>query len=151
MSTVIRPGLFYDIEVIAQYQVNMALETEKMQLDLPTVLKGVQAVIDDPSKGKYWVAEVDGKVAGCLLTVPEWSDWRNATVLWIHSVYVNSENRGQGLYKALYEQVLRVVKESKGESRGIRLYVDKTNTAAQEVYSKLGMNGEHYTLYEWMV
>lgn len=151
MSTVIRPGLFYDIEVIAQYQVNMALETEKMQLDLPTVLKGVQAVIDDPSKGKYWVAEVNGKVVGCLLTVPEWSDWRNATILWIHSVYVCEAKRGKGLYKSLYEQVQKVVNESKGEYSGIRLYVDKTNTAAQEVYSKLGMNGEHYTLYEWMV
>lgn len=151
MSVSIRPGLFYDIETIAQYQLEMAWETEKMRLDLPTVLKGVQAVIDDPSKGKYWVAEDGGKVVGCLLTVPEWSDWRNATVLWIHSVYVANSHRGKGLYKALYQQVQKIVRESNGQYRGVRLYVDKTNLAAQEVYGKLGMNGEHYTLYEWMV
>ena len=33
---------------------------------------------------------------------------------------------------------------------GVRLYVDKTNTNAQRVYSKLGMNGEHYQLFEYM-
>ena len=150
MTSTIRPGLFYDVETIAAYQVEMAWETEKMKLDLPTVLKGVQAVIDDPAKGKYWVAEVNGLVVGCLLTVPEWSDWRNATVLWVHSVYVAPSARGAGLYKALYTHVQELVRKSGGSLRGIRLYVDKTNTEAQKVYEKLGMNGEHYTLYEWM-
>ena len=146
----IRPGLFYDIEVLAQLQVQMAWETEEFKLDPPTVTLGVQAVIDDPSKGKYWIAEMDGKVAGCLLTVPEWSDWRNGTILWIHSVYVLPAYRGKGLYKALYEHVQNLVKTDGKTYKGIRLYVDKRNTTAQEVYNKLGMNGEHYQLFEWM-
>jgi ribosomal protein S18 acetylase RimI-like enzyme len=33
---------------------------------------------------------------------------------------------------------------------GIRLYVDKSNTRAQSVYSQLGMNGDHYQVFEWM-
>ncbi len=147
----IRPGLFYDIEVLAQLQVQMARETEEFKLDPPTVTLGVQAVIDDPSKGKYWIAEMDGKVAGCLLTVPEWSDWRNGTILWIHSVYVLPAYRGKGLYKTLYEHVQNLVKTDSKTYKGIRLYVDKRNTAAQEVYNKLGMNGEHYQLFEWML
>jgi GNAT superfamily N-acetyltransferase len=146
----IRPGLFYDIDVLAQLQVQMAWETEEFKLDPPTVTLGVQAVIDDPSKGKYWIAEMDGKVAGCLLTVPEWSDWRNGTILWIHSVYVLPAYRGKGLYKALYEHVQNLVKTDGKTYKGIRLYVDKRNTTAQEVYNKLGMNGEHYQLFEWM-
>jgi len=28
--------------------------------------------------------------------------------------------------------------------------LDKRNTPAQEVYTKLGMNGEHYLVFEWM-
>jgi len=32
----------------------------------------------------------------------------------------------------------------------LRLYVDKRNIRAQQVYESLGMNGEHYTTYEWM-
>lgn len=150
MSIKIRPGLLFDIDVIADFQVKMAFETENgLKLDPPTVNKGVSAVMDDPSKGKYWLAEVDGNVVGCLLTVPEWSDWRNGTVLWIHSVYVMPEFRKNGVYKALYSHLKEMV-ETSNEYRGLRLYVDKTNMRAQSVYEKLGMNGEHYHLYEWM-
>ncbi|MBY0515622.1 MAG: GNAT family N-acetyltransferase [Bacteriovoracaceae bacterium] len=146
----IRPGLYPDIQTIADLQVTMAWETEEFKLDPATVFKGVSAVIDDPSKGKYWVAEVEGKLAGCLLTVPEWSDWRNGTILWIHSVYVLKTHRGQGLYKALYQHVQKLVSDNPQTYKGIRLYVDKRNTSAQEVYTKLGMNGEHYQLFEWI-
>ena len=58
--------------------------------------------------------------------------------------------RGKGLYKALYEHVQNQVKADSKTFKGIRLYVDKRNSTAQEVYNKLGMNGEHYHLYEWM-
>lgn len=149
MNIKVRPGLLFDIDTIADFQVNMALETENMKLDPATVNLGVSAVMDDPSKGKYWLAEVDGQVVGCLLTIPEWSDWRNGTVLWIHSVYVHPDFRKQGVYKILYAHLKQMVEES-GDLRGLRLYVDKTNLKAQQVYEKLGMSGEHYHLFEWM-
>ena len=150
MNIKVRPGLLFDIDVIADYQVKMAFETENgLKLDPPTVNLGVTAVMDDPSKGKYWLAEVDGQVVGCLLTVPEWSDWRNGTVLWIHSVYVHPDFRKHGVYKSLYQHLVEMVKESP-DLRGLRLYVDKTNTRAQKVYESLGMNQDHYSLYEWM-
>lgn len=147
----IRPGLFYDVETIADLQVRMAWETEEFKLDPPTVRAGVQAVIDDPSKGRYWIAEIDGAVAGCLLTVPEWSDWRNGTILWIHSVYVVPGHRGKKVYAALYHHVQSLVQADPRTYKGIRLYVDKRNTSAQAVYTKLGMNGEHYQVFEWML
>jgi ribosomal protein S18 acetylase RimI-like enzyme len=59
--------------------------------------------------------------------------------------------RGKGAYGALYRHVQALVKQNPTQYRGLRLYVDKTNQAAQQVYEKLGMNGEHYQLFEWMV
>lgn len=149
MNIKIRPGLLFDIQIIAEFQVKMALETENMNLDSSVVFLGVSAVMDDPSKGKYWIAEVDGVVAGCLLTLPEWSDWRNGTVLWIHSVYVEMSYRKKGVFKNLYLHLKQMVNESK-DLRGLRLYVDKTNKAAQNVYESLAMSADHYCLYEWM-
>lgn len=149
MEIKIRPGLLFDIPVISEYQIKMAFETENMKLDPPTVELGVSAVFDDPSKGKYWLAEVNGEVVGCLLTVPEWSDWRNGTVLWIHSVYVHPDFRKHGIYRKLYSHLKEMVETSK-ELRGLRLYVDKSNDKAQKVYEALGMSGEHYHLYEWL-
>ena len=33
---------------------------------------------------------------------------------------------------------------------GLRLYVDTTNTRAMAVYTALGMNGDHYRVFEDM-
>ena len=84
-----------------------------------------------------------------LLIIREWSDWRAAFVLWIHSVYVIKEFRGQGVYKTLYKSIKDMVQKS-DEFAGIRLYVDKTNLNATKVYEKLEMNDEHYNLFEWL-
>ena len=79
----------------------------------------------------------------------EWSDWRNGNVYWIQSVYVLPEYRGKGVFKEMYLHIKLSVKETPGLS-GIRLYVDKHNHRAQKVYNKIGMDGSHYQLFEWM-
>ncbi len=145
----IRMGEHRDIEAIAGFQVAMAWETETYALDKETVLAGVTAVMDDPSKGHYWLAETDEGVIASLLTLPEWSDWRNGQVWWIHSVYVVPHARKQGVFRSLYQHLQQVVREDP-TYRGLRLYVEKTNLEAQQVYRSLGMNDEHYALFEWM-
>ncbi len=145
----VRPGLLFDVNIIADFQIKMAMETENLKLEPDTVKRGVSAVFDDPSKGKYWLAEIDRQIVGCLLTINEWSDWRNGTVLWIHSVYVPPEFRQLGVFKKLYLH-LREMVSSSADFRGLRLYVDKSNHRAQKVYEALGMSGEHYHLYEWL-
>jgi GNAT superfamily N-acetyltransferase len=137
-------------EFLAACQIRMALETEDLALDPETVRLGVGAVLLDASKGKYFVAEdVDGTPLACLLTIPEWSDWRNRTVLWIHSLYVLPAHRGKGIYKRLYTFLKDKVRNDPAYA-GLRLYVDKRNARASEVYRKLGMSAEHYELFEWL-
>ena len=148
-NCVVTEATLADAAYIIPAQIQMALETEDMRLDLNTVTQGVTAIFKNPHHGKYYVARVDGKIAGCLLTIPEWSDWRNGVMLWIHSVYVDPAFRAQGVYKAMYEYLK--VKAQAGEFRGMRLYVDKRNKRAQQDYEKLGMSNEHYEMYEWMV
>jgi GNAT superfamily N-acetyltransferase len=152
----IRPaagGIPGDLETIADFQLRMARETEGLELDPAIVIRGVAAVLADPAKGSYWVAERDdrgiGNIVGSLLTTFEWSDWRNGTVLWIQSVYVVPGERGRGVYRALYEHLRRRVEDDPG-LKGLRLYVDRRNAAAQEVYERLGMTREHYELFEWL-
>ena len=145
----IRPARAGDAATIADLQVRMALETEDVRLDGPAVLRGVQAVFDDPAKGQYWIAELDGQIAGCLLVLTEWSDWRNGTVWWVHSVFIRPESRRRGVFRAMYEHLRQTV-EADPDLRGLRLYVDIRNVKAQKTYESLGMDGEHYRLYEWM-
>jgi GNAT superfamily N-acetyltransferase len=145
----IRPGAAGDLETLVDFQLRMARETEALELDPGIVIRGVAAVLADPAKGSYWVAERDGGIVGSLLTTFEWSDWRNGTVLWIQSVYVVPGERGRGVYRALYEHLRRRVEGDPG-LKGLRLYVDRRNAAAQEVYERLGMTREHYELFEWL-
>jgi GNAT superfamily N-acetyltransferase len=138
-----------DIDIIAAFQIAMALETEEVTLDPEVCRRGVAAVFANPSLGRYYIAEEDNHVAGCLLTTFEWSDWRNGMVWWIQSVYVESSFRRRGVYAGLYNHIRELAMESE-QIRGIRLYVDRRNVIAQQVYTRLGMDGEHYQMFEWM-
>jgi len=145
----IRKAKSSDSERIVELQLKMAQETEELELNKNVVAKGVRAVFRDPAHGTYWVAEEKGRILGMLLSIPEWSDWRNGTVLWIHSLYVIGEARRRGVFRKLYLNLKKQVKQSPGLI-GLRLYVDKRNRSAQKVYEKLGMSRDHYELYEWL-
>jgi GNAT superfamily N-acetyltransferase len=145
----IREAKQNEVHIIAEFQQQMALETENITLKPETVSLGVAAVFSDSSKGKYIVAEIDNLVVGSLLITYEWSDWRNATVLWIQSVYVKPEFRKSGVFSGLYQFVKKWA-ENNNNIAGIRLYVDKTNEKARAVYEKVGMNGQHYLVFEKM-
>lgn len=135
--------------LIARFQIKMAKETEDLSLDNEIVNNGVMSVFQDPHKGKYIVAEINDKIVASLLLTYEWSDWRNSLVLWIQSVYVLPEMRGKGIFRNLYKYVKKIAAEDKNVS-GIRLYVNKSNKKAMGVYNAIGMNGEHYKVFEWM-
>lgn len=139
-----------DINCIVEFQINMAEETENLILHEDVITPGVQAVFEDHNKGRYFVAEIEDDIAGSLLITYEWSDWRNGLVLWIQSVYVKTEYRGKGVFKSFYKHIQKIMDENPEEYKGIRLYVDKTNVGAQKVYDAVGMNGNHYQMYEWM-
>ena len=135
-----------DTAAIAQFQVDMAQESEGTALDHELVLKGVAAAMADKYKGTYIVARVEGEAIGSLMLTREWSDWKNKWYWWIQSVYVKPEYRGKGAYRAMYQKIKEMAREE-GIAQ-IRLYVDKTNYSAQKVYQKLGMAECHYYMYE---
>ena len=138
-----------DASSIIEFQLAMARETEELTLDRDILTRGVAAVFDQPSLGRYFVAVSEGRVIASLMITYEWSDWRNGMVWWIQSVYTIPEFRRRGVYAALYTHI-RTHVEPDPNIRGIRLYVDTRNVGAQQVYARLGMEGEHYKVFEWM-
>jgi RimJ/RimL family protein N-acetyltransferase len=48
------------------------------------------------------------------------------------------------------ERVFRNRVEADPDLKGLRLYVDKTNQRARNVYQRCGMSRDHYDLFEWM-
>ena len=143
----IRDARVTDAAIIARFNREMAWETESRKLSPQRVLRGVRALLADPAKGAYFVAESGGEVIGQLLITYEWSDWRNGNFWWIQSVFVAPEQRGRGVFKALHAHIERRAGERK-DVCGLRLYVDAHNTKAKEVYARLGMQATHYELWE---
>ncbi len=139
----------FDASKIIEFQINMAKETEGLELNKKTVNDGVISVFRDPQKGKYYVAVDGDEIVASLLITHEWSDWRNNWVYWIQSVFVIANYRGQGVFKKMYNHILAIVVDN-DEVSGLRLYVDNTNVDARKVYTKIGMNGDHYQVFEWM-
>ncbi len=138
-----------DIQVIADFQIAMALETEAINLNPDTVFRGVSMVFADPTKGFYLVAKENGQMVGSLMITYEWSDWRARTVWWIQSLYVIYGYRRQGVFRQMYAWLLERI-NGDDTVGGIRLYVDLTNLNAQKVYETIGMDGNHYRFYEFM-
>jgi len=145
----IRSAQIEDIELISSFQKAMAYETENILLDEAKVLSGVKNVLYNKTVGVYYLAEYDEQVCGCMLTLYEWSDWRNANVVWLHSVYVLPAFRGKSVFRTLYNHIQSIVIEN-NTFAGLRLYVDKNNHNAMAVYKNLGMNNSHYELFEWL-
>lgn len=138
-----------DLRVLVDFQLAMALETEQLQLDAPTVKRGVAEVFKRPELGCYYVVEHNETVIASLLTTYEWSDWRCGQVIWLQSVYVMPEWRRKGIFRLMYAWIRDRVLAEPGY-RGIRLYVERNNRSAQAVYRNMGMEDHHYQMWEWM-
>lgn len=149
MTIKIREARESDLVFLVDSMLKMAKETEDLELSENTLRQGIKNVLLDEHKAIYYIAEINNNYAGTLMITKEWSDWRNAWVLWIQSVYTVVEYRKNGVYKSLYQYIKQLVADN-ADYCGIRLYVDKTNIPAQKVYTKLGMNGNHYRFFEWM-
>lgn len=143
----IRTAAANDLDIIVSHNLAMARETEGRRLDPQTVRAGVQRALRDSMRGVYYLAERDGKIVGQLLITREWSDWRAGWFWWVQSVYVAPDARRQGVYRALYEHVLAAAR-AQPDVCGLRLYVERQNSRAQQAYERLGMKRSAYQIYE---
>jgi ribosomal protein S18 acetylase RimI-like enzyme len=147
MTPHIRLASATDKDIIAHFNSAMALETEGKALIPEVIGAGVAALIANPSRGFYLVAQNESLIVGCLLITFEWSDWRNGQFWWIQSVYVEPRFRGQGVYRALCKDVQQRAAQDPGVC-GFRLYVEQANLRAQQTYASLGMEKTHYSIFE---
>jgi len=144
----LRKAEIRDVPAIASFNILMAAETEGKELEPGVVLRGVKAVIKDPHKGFYLVAETkEPRVIGQLMITYEWSDWRNRNFWWIQSVYVETEYRGRGVFIQLFRYLEEMARFRK-DVAGLRLYVEKHNRRAREIYESLNLVQTYYDMHE---
>jgi len=149
MTTIIEKAREEHIDILIDFQQRLAFESEEVTLNAATIRSGMKAMFADPSKGVYYIAREENEIIGCHMITYEWSDWRNGMVWWLQSVYVKESHRKKGIFKKMYDNVIAIIKNDPSLI-GLRLYVDKSNERAMKVYAAMGMDGSHYTVYEWI-
>ncbi len=154
----IREATELDIPLIIHFNHQTMLETEN--LDLPENLRehGVKNVFKMKSKYfKYFIALSDPKPpekagqiqipVGIFMIQPEWSDWRGKWVVWLHSVYIVPQFRGQGIFDKM-QNFLETTLRADPDVIGMRLYVECNNGRAKKAYLRANYNDQHYDLFE---
>jgi GNAT superfamily N-acetyltransferase len=147
MPLTVRRATPADATTIVEFNRLLAEESESKALDVDVLSAGVAAVLADPQKGPYFLAEHDGTAIGQMQVTYEFSDWRNGWFWWIQSVYVLPEARRRGVFRTLYQHVADAAKNDP-EVIGLRLYVDRENERAHQTYLGLGMTWTDYLLME---
>lgn len=149
----IRRATMSDLHTVVTFNAALARETENRTLNVQILQSGVEALLQDPSKGWYAVAETSRDcghlvVVGQILVTFEWSDWRNGNFWWLQSVYVHPDYRQKGIFRQLYDYVHTQTHMNPGNICGLRLYVEGTNYEAQQAYANLGFQQTAYHMYE---
>src|SRR5438477_12944407 len=106
----IRDAVAADRPAIVEFNRLLAIETEDKVLDTSILDQGVARALADPSRLRYWVAELpqlpgENRLVGQTAITREWSDWRNGWLWWLQSVYIHVDFRGKGIFKSLYRHI----------------------------------------------
>ncbi len=143
---ILRSAQLQDLAALVSFNQALAHEATGEELDPQMLAAGVEAVLSDPNRGFYTVVEVSGRAVATALVTFEWSDWRNAWFWWLQDVYVEPSHRQQGIFRSLYAHLKTQAQAAK--VCGLRLYVYKGNTEAQEVYQRMGMVPSNSVMFE---
>jgi GNAT superfamily N-acetyltransferase len=148
-SFVVRDAHPGDRDLIVEFNLRLATETEGKSLDPVVLARGVTRALTEPDRLRYWVVEPEGvgPVVGQCAVSREWSDWRDGWIWWFQSVYIHPDWRRLGLFRALHRHVRELALAS-GDVIGLRLYVETENHRAQKTYAALGMNPGGYHVLE---
>ncbi|WP_339732406.1 GNAT family N-acetyltransferase [uncultured Gimesia sp.] len=139
-----------DCDVITEFNIQLAQETESKSLNRELVRTGVVESLGDARGCRYYVARYQERVIGQVMFTREWSDWRNGEFWWFQSVYVDPAFRRQGVFQQLAAHIQSLA-QSNPDVVGLRLYVETENERAQSTYRQIGFNFPGYQVMEKML
>ena len=147
MDWSIRRAAQPDIASLVDFNCAIARETENRELPREVVNAGVTRGLGRGDDVVYYLAEDHTGPIGSLLLTREWSDWRDGWLMWVQSVYVVPQRRGQGVFRSLISHVIELLQQQP-DVVGVRLYVEADNSRAQTVYQRTGFVDAHYKVLE---
>ena len=86
--------------------VTLTLQMTNESLDHASVHKGISAVLQDETKGRYYVAVEDQTIIACFFVTSEWSDWRNRPMWWIQQALLSEKAQEKELQDSVLDYII---------------------------------------------
>lgn len=141
LPIVVRQATSDDLGTIVEFNLRLAQESANKTISAHILRAGVQAILVNDARGRYFVACDGNEVVGQIMVFCEWNDWRNGWMWWLDNVYVKSDARRRGVFRTMFSHVQQLAIETSGVV-GMRLHVSKQNLTAQRIYERFGMRQE---------
>lgn len=91
-----------------------------------------------------WVAEIDGKVAGCLWAMESFHPVTGRPDLFVVNVAIFPDYQGRGLARKLFAEAVALAEERRIPV--VRLFVNPRNEAAYKLYLQLGFEPQTHEM-----
>lgn len=121
--------------LVALLAILFSQEAEFMP-DAAKQAQGLRAILEDPAKGRVFVAREDGRVVAMASLLCTVSTAEGGPAAWFEDLVVDPAHRGRGIGSALLSYVVSEARKQ-GALR-LTLLTDMQNAAAHAFYRKLG-------------
>ena len=142
---IIRRATRDDVETLAKFTLQEALEAEGTHTTEAAVRRGIEGAFAIPPRATYWVVETaEGAVVASASIVTEWSDFHGGDYWWIQSVFVTPAHRGRGVIDLLLDYLADAA--AAAGALDLRLYAFTANERALRAYRRCGFAVAPYVI-----
>lgn len=110
--------------------------TEHIPFDPNRSARALGDLLADPSLGRVWMIERDGRPVGYAVVALGYSLEFGGRFALLDELFIQEEHRGQGVGRQALARVAEACRELRLEA--VRLEVERSNRGARELYRKAG-------------
>jgi ribosomal protein S18 acetylase RimI-like enzyme len=132
----IREAAIKDNEAICRLLASLFAQEAEFEPDFATQSQGVEKILSDPEKGRFFVIEDSGRIVGCVSLLFLVSTALGGKAALLEDLVLAEHARGRGWGSELLDYAIRYA--AREGCKRITVLTDKENAAAQSLYRKKG-------------
>lgn len=143
----IRPVTKEDVHQLTRLMIDYVIgHYHQDGIEAPQVQAHILHLLENPSEGVQFVADMDGTIAGFATLYFSYSTLRLKRIVILNDLFVDERVRGQHVGEALFQHVRQYAEA--GDFAFLQWETTKENHVAQRLYEKMGGELSDLLVYE---